>query len=170
MERLYILYDARCGICRRAREWAQAQPAYIPLTFLPAGSEEARRRFPGLSESAEPEELIAIGDRGEVYRNDSAWIMCLFALEDYREWANRLASPALRPLARQSFAFISRQRGNISRWLGMTDDQTVARGIQESPAPVCELDPEIILQRVETLNSQKRSMAVEAEQRRSFRL
>ena len=93
MERLYVLYDERCGLCRWAREWASTQPAYIALTFLAAGSDEARRLFPGLSESSAPEELVVVGDRGEVYRNDSAWIMCLFALEAYREWANRLATP-----------------------------------------------------------------------------
>ena len=36
-----------------------------------------------------------MSDQGAVYRNGSAWIMCLFALEAYRDWANRLAHPLL---------------------------------------------------------------------------
>ena len=50
---------------------------------------------------------MVVSDEGAVYRDGSAWIMCLFALEEYRDWANRLAHPLLRPLARQAFALLS---------------------------------------------------------------
>ena len=49
-------------------------------------------------------ELVVVDDSGGVYRNGSAWIMCLYALREYREWSLRLATPALFPLARQAFA------------------------------------------------------------------
>ena len=58
-----------------------------------------------------------ISDAGEVYLNNHAWIMCLYALEEYRDWALRLASPLLLPLARQAFETLSRNRQAISRWL-----------------------------------------------------
>ena len=58
-----------------------------------------------------------VSDEGHIYRDSSAWIMCLYALEDYREWSLRLASPALRPFARQAFAFVSKHRSSISQWL-----------------------------------------------------
>jgi len=35
-----------------------------------------------------------ISDEGAVYRGAHAWIMCLWALENYREHAQRLAHPA----------------------------------------------------------------------------
>ncbi|MBK7643357.1 MAG: DUF393 domain-containing protein [Planctomycetes bacterium] len=43
--RLTVLYDAQCGLCRRARRWLEAQPAYVPLEFVAAGS-PAARAFP----------------------------------------------------------------------------------------------------------------------------
>src|SRR5215468_5674662 len=114
MERLYVLYDARCGLCTWAKGWLLRQSLLIDLRFIPAGSALAGRLFPGLDGPGEPpEELVVVSDQGAVYRNGSAWIMCLFALEGYREWANRLAHPLLRPLARQAFALVSRGRSRI---------------------------------------------------------
>lgn len=170
MERLYVLYDERCGLCRWAKEWALAQPAYFPLTFLAAGSEQAIQLFPGLSKAQEPQELVAVSNRGEVYRNDSAWIMCLFALEDYREWANRLATPALRPLARQAFAFVSKQRGNLSRWIGLADDHEITATLREVQAPACEIDPALALERLAALNASKQSLGTHEDERRQFHL
>jgi predicted DCC family thiol-disulfide oxidoreductase YuxK len=136
MHRLYVLYDARCGLCRLARLWASEQPAYLELVFLPAGSDEAKMRFPGLSATDPPEELVVVSDEGHIYRDSSAWIMCLYALEDYREWSLRLASPALRPFARQAFAFVSRHRSSISTWLRLSDADAV-QALRRVEAPSC---------------------------------
>jgi predicted DCC family thiol-disulfide oxidoreductase YuxK len=138
MERLYVLYDARCGLCSWAKRWLLRQHAIIELRFIPAGSALAARLFPGLARSGEPpEELVIVSDQGGVYRNDTAWIMCLFALEAYREWANRLAHPLLRPLARQAFALLSRQRPRISRWLSLASEAEIAETLSQVNAPLC---------------------------------
>ena len=158
VERLCVLYDERCGLCRWARQWALNQPAYIPLMFIPAGSDQAKGLFPGLDQGREPEELLAIGDGGEVYRNDSAWIMCLFALQDYREWANRLASPALRPLARQAFAFVSKRRGSISHWVGLADDTAISTTLKTIELPACELERSAALKTFAALNACKQNL------------
>ena len=49
MEKLYVLYDAECGLCTWAKRWLMRQPALINLSFIPAGSVLAQRLFPGLS-------------------------------------------------------------------------------------------------------------------------
>jgi len=114
------------------------QPALIELRFIPAGSALADRLFPGLSRSGEPpEELVVVSDQGGVYREGSAWIMCLFALEAYRDWANRLAHPLLRPLARQAFALLSRQRSRISRWLSLASEVEIAQTLSQISVPAC---------------------------------
>jgi predicted DCC family thiol-disulfide oxidoreductase YuxK len=136
MEMLHVLYDERCGLCRWARRWAAEQPAFVPLIFIPAGSEQAARLFPELSKPGTPEDLIVVSDEGEVYRNHSAWIMCLYALEDYREWSLRLASPILRPFARQAFTLVSQHRSLISHWLGMEDEE-VANSLRRVAVPAC---------------------------------
>ena len=51
-QRLVVLYDSHCPICRQARAWLAAQPQLVTLDFEEAGSEAARRRFPGLDHDA----------------------------------------------------------------------------------------------------------------------
>ncbi|MFI5454838.1 MAG: thiol-disulfide oxidoreductase DCC family protein [Isosphaerales bacterium] len=142
MERLYVLYDDRCGLCSWAKRWLMRQHTLIDLRFIPAGSTVAERLFPGLDRPGEPpEELVVVSDQGAVYRDGSAWIMCLFALEAYRDWANRLAHPLLRPLARQAFALLSRQRSRISRWLSLASEVEIAETLSQVSAPACAPQP-----------------------------
>jgi predicted DCC family thiol-disulfide oxidoreductase YuxK len=138
METLYVLYDARCGLCSFARRWIIQQAPLIQLSFIPAGSILAGQLFPCLCRPGEAtEELVVISDAGAVYRNECAWIMCLFALEEYRDWANRLAHPILRPFARQGFALLSRQRSRISRWLSLASEVEIAETLRQINAPSC---------------------------------
>jgi hypothetical protein len=118
------------------------QGTLIDLRFVAAGSAVAGRLFPGLEQpAAHPDELVVISDEGAVYRNGSAWIMCLFAVEAYRDWAIRLAHPLLRPLARQAFALISRQRSRISRWLSLASELEIAQALSQVSAPACAPQP-----------------------------
>jgi predicted DCC family thiol-disulfide oxidoreductase YuxK len=141
MRRLYVIYDGRCGLCRLARTWLDRQETLVDLVFIAAASEAAERLFPTLADSDRPEELIVVSDEGGVYRGGHAWIMCLYALEDYREWAERLSSPALLPLARQGFALLSKQRGRISRWLGLASEHEIVEALGRVVAPACEVAP-----------------------------
>jgi predicted DCC family thiol-disulfide oxidoreductase YuxK len=140
MKCLYVLYDERCGLCRWARDWASEEEAFVPLVFVAAGSPEASRRFPTLASPGGAEELIAVDDEGAVYRNDAAWVMCLFALVEFREWAIRIASPLLRPLARQAFAAVSRGRRPVSSWLGL-DDRTAVEQLRQVQPESCDVAP-----------------------------
>lgn len=135
MRSLTVLYDARCGLCSNARRWLEGQPQIVPLELLPADSEETRRRYPTLAET-EPEELVVVSDEGDVYRGSQAWIVCLWALQDYREWSFRFAQPALLPLARGIFEWISTRRHRLSRALGMMSDQEIA--LEVSAGGTCE--------------------------------
>jgi predicted DCC family thiol-disulfide oxidoreductase YuxK len=138
MDRLYVLYDAHCGLCSWAKRWLMRQRMLIDLRFIPAGSPAALRLFPGLDRAGEPpEELVVVSDQGAIYRNGSAWIMCLFALEAYRDRANRLANPLLLPLARQAFALLSKQRSRISHWLTLASEVEIAETLSQVNAPVC---------------------------------
>jgi predicted DCC family thiol-disulfide oxidoreductase YuxK len=123
---LTVLYDARCGLCSNARRWLLHQRQLVPLALVAAGSDEARRRFPTLAE-AEPSELLAVSDEGDVYRGPAAWIVCLWALEDFRDWSFRLAGPTLLPLARPIFEWISTRRHALSRALKLMSDEEIAR-------------------------------------------
>ena len=137
MERLTVLYDARCGLCTRAHQWLERQEKLLDLEFVPAASAAARARFPTLEHPDPPEDLVVVDDEGGVYRNDEAWIMTLYALEQYRPWALRLASPALRPLARAAFDWLSRNRRGVSRRLALAPDADVALVLAQPAALAC---------------------------------
>lgn len=120
-----VLYDAGCPICRAARAWLSNRAQLVPLLFVPAGSAEARQRFPGLDHAATLRDLTVIGDGGEVYVEDGAWLACLWALADYRGMADRLGSPRLLPTARRFIAAAAavRQQTRTADYGDVCDDR-----------------------------------------------
>jgi len=137
MQALFVLYDSRCGVCTHVKTWLQKQAAYVPLHFVPADSPEAQRRFPMLRPGAE--ELAVISSSGEAWLGDQAWIICLWALREYRSWAHRLASPWMRPLARRAFLALSRNRYALSHWLSLRSDAEIRRQLGAVSLPPCDL-------------------------------
>jgi predicted DCC family thiol-disulfide oxidoreductase YuxK len=127
MKCLYVLFDADCELCVRCRNWLAQQPAFVPLVFIAFQSDEAQRRFPGVNALKPGEQLLVISDEGAVYRGAHAWIMCLWALENYREHAQRLAHPALRPLAKAVCELLSRKRFFLSDALFRQEPHSAAR-------------------------------------------
>ncbi|MEO7908139.1 MAG: DUF393 domain-containing protein [Roseiflexaceae bacterium] len=110
MDTLTVLYDARCNLCSHLRAWLAAQPAYVPLVFVTAGSPEAQRRFPALDHVTTTSELTVIGDDGAVYIEAKAFLICLWALRDYRAWSLRLSTPDMLPLARRVVLWVAQNR------------------------------------------------------------
>ncbi|MDB6026974.1 MAG: hypothetical protein JWM68_3197 [Verrucomicrobiales bacterium] len=146
MKTLFILYDVNCAFCRRCRQWLEEQPSYLELQFIPALSEEARSRIPGIEHFEANNELTVVGDDGAVYQGPNAFIMCLYALLDYREWAFRLTRPALLPFARQLFEFVSKDRKSFSKWLERSGDEGVASLLRRhAPLPCGNDDTSCLL-------------------------
>ncbi len=137
MKKLYILYDANCGICTWARQWMIRQPIFLALEFLPAGTPAVTNRFPSLHQSGKVEELIVVDDEGGIYKEGDAWIMCLYALREYREWSLRLARPAFMPLARTAFQLLSKNRFSLSKFLNLPADEPLLRYLKASYKPAC---------------------------------
>ena len=137
MKRLFVLYDGECAFCQQCREWLSQQPAFVELRFIPMQSDEVTQRFPGVEKFGLGEDLLVISDEGAVYRGSSAWIMCFYALVEYREWAERLAHPTLLPLARYAFQLVSKQRLRLSRWLFRAEPEDVRKQLGSEPAVTC---------------------------------
>lgn len=144
MRTLYVLYDPKCELCLRLKDWLLVQRAWLGLCVVPAGSDEAKKMFPTLDTIASTNDLVVISDEGQVYLNDRAWIMAMFALEEYRDWARRLAHPVLMPLARQAFAAISRNRHALSRWLRVADPEALAGEFRQVKLEPCAVAQETI--------------------------
>jgi len=119
MTALIVLYDPTCGLCRRAHDWLMPQRKLVELVFVPCKSDEARRRFPFLDHDLTSKDLTVIGDEGQVYIGPKAWLMVLWALAQYREWAYRLSSPELLPTTRRVVSLISQNRYQIGRVAGL---------------------------------------------------
>ena len=137
MTKLTVLYDAECGFCVRCRWWLIHQPKYVEMDFCPAGSPEVHERYPELSAPGTVEELVVVDDDGGVYRGTDAWLMCLWALVEYREWADWLSGPATRHLARGAFALDSDNRKKISGWLGLIPEADIAEEMRRAEPPRC---------------------------------
>lgn len=141
MSKLYVLYDARCELCCRLKNWILLQRRWIGLEVLELGSEKARRLFPGLERIARKDDLTVVGDDGAVYLNERAWIMVLYALVEYRDWASRLTHPLLMPLARQAFAAVSKNRLFISRMLSPENVEALAGELRKEEIEPCAVPP-----------------------------
>ena len=119
------------------------QEAFIELRFIPLQSPEIARRFPGLKEWDQldlREKLVVVSDEGAVYQGQYAWIMCLYALREYREWAQRLSHPTMLPFARRVCEAVSRNRYSISQFVkGLTAElKDKPSGLQPESCPAGE--------------------------------
>jgi predicted DCC family thiol-disulfide oxidoreductase YuxK len=109
------LFDPACSLCQRSRAWMLRQEAYVQLHFVPCSGEEARARYGELPWLGD--ELIVVGDTGDVWVGPAAFLTCLWALVEWREWSYRLSGPAFAPLAERFFRTLSSRRKGIARWL-----------------------------------------------------
>ena len=92
VRRLTVLYDHECPLCRHVCGWLERQRALVPLDFVPAGTPQARQRFPGLDHARTLREITAIGDGGQVYEGAAAWVVVLWALHAFRPAAHRFST------------------------------------------------------------------------------
>jgi predicted DCC family thiol-disulfide oxidoreductase YuxK len=133
MNALYIFYDDRCGLCSRFRHWMQGQPAWVRLEFVPYNSAEAHRLCPGIESMRADEEIVVMADDGRLWQGAGAWITCLWALYEYREWSARLANPVWHGMMRRVVHWISGHRIGLSRLLRLKSDDALRAAVQDSP-------------------------------------
>lgn len=113
---LTVLYDPDCRLCAFVAGWLRGQRQLVPIRLVPVGSERARQWFPALDhEGATRREVTVVGDGGQVYKGDSAWIVCLWALADHRALSHTLTTPAGRRLARTAVLGAARWRESQAR-------------------------------------------------------
>jgi predicted DCC family thiol-disulfide oxidoreductase YuxK len=135
-----IVYDADCGLCTRTKDWIGQQASFIRIRFVACGSPEARRRFPQLPAG----ELAVVANTGEVWLGNHAWIVCLWALRGYRDFAFRLTSPLLLLMAREAFAVVSKNRSALSSMLRLRSERELEQQLRRVTVPTCQIVPYII--------------------------
>ena len=133
---LTVVYDPECGLCSRARQWMLQQVRLVALNFVPSGSPDARRRFPRIPAGA----LAVVADTGEIWFDNHAWIVCLWALRDFRDLAFRLTTPGLSRLAVEAFELVSRNRRALSRMLRLRSDRELEQQLRRVLATHCQTE------------------------------
>jgi predicted DCC family thiol-disulfide oxidoreductase YuxK len=142
MHTLTLFYDAHCGLCSRVRQWLSSQPSYVRLEFIPYDAEEAEARLPGIRHLRADQEIIVMADSGEVWQGAGAWVMCLWALREFRAWSARLASPPMQAIARKIVHWISQNRISLSRLLQFKSDAELAEAADKAAQEqACALQP-----------------------------
>ena len=141
MNTLTLFYDARCGLCSSVRQWLSAQPAYVRLEFIPYDSPQARQRCPMIDQLHADQEIVVLSDEGRLWQGAGAWVMCLWALRDFREWSSRLASPTMQSIAKKIVHLISANRLTLSSLLHLRGDQALKNAANTMPdAMICEMN------------------------------
>lgn len=138
MNTLYMLYDDTCPHSLRHREWLARQGSIVCLRFLPHRAEEIACRFPGIEAHLTPRDFTVVSDDCELWTGPAAAVMCLFALEQYRELAERLAHPTLLPYSRTALELLSREVYEMQRLL--------RRGTHAELEELLRLNSEIVRQ------------------------
>jgi predicted DCC family thiol-disulfide oxidoreductase YuxK len=115
MKRLTVLYDDTCALCVRCASFVASQRAYVEVEVLGSHTEAARARYGSVPWLGE--ELVVVSDTREVWAGPAAFLMCLWALEEWRPWSYRLSGAALAPLAERFFVALSSRRRKIAALL-----------------------------------------------------
>jgi hypothetical protein len=96
----------------RCRDWLGEQRSLVPMRFVACTSDEARTRYASVPWLGE--ELVVASDDGDVWAGPAAFIVCLWALEEWREWSYTLSGSAFAPLAERFFRALSSRRRSIA--------------------------------------------------------
>ena len=136
MTKLFVLYDAQCAFCLYWRHWLGEQPTFLPLEFVPFQAPELVARFEGIESFRSDGQLLVVGDDGAVYQGSNAFIMLLFALRNYREWAFRLADPAFIAMAALCFHLLATGRKRFCKWMNGLEDSELLEFLRRQAAAV----------------------------------
>ena len=118
---LTVLYDDRCSFCVHCASWLATQRQIVPLELLSRNDPSVNTRFPSVCSNHD--ELVVIDDAGGIYRDTDAFIMCMWALEQHRALALRIADGPLAPLGRSMLRALSSNRSTFSTWMSQSNDR-----------------------------------------------
>ena len=115
---LLVLYDSACPFCARCRSWLEAREQLVPLVFVCCRSAEAYQRYGRIQGLGR--DLVVVDERGGYWAGAAAFVMCFWALESLRWIAGVCASELVWPLARAIFDQVSKRRGLLSSFIGVS--------------------------------------------------
>jgi predicted DCC family thiol-disulfide oxidoreductase YuxK len=115
--RAVLIYDAGCGLCRRAVAAIGASSLPDAFEFLPCGSEAASRRFPRIPHADCLRALHLVLPGGRVLAGAAAAPEIVARLPRYRRAAPLLRIPFVRALVSLAYRAVARNRRTIGHLL-----------------------------------------------------
>lgn len=115
-----MIFDGDCGICQALRQKVQALDTAQKLRFIPYQADELETAAPGLSRELASRSLVFVRGDGRRFRGARAAFETLRHLPGVWGMIGWIASlPPLSLLAEPFYRLIARNRGAISRRLGL---------------------------------------------------
>jgi hypothetical protein len=102
-----------------------------------AGSPAAARDHPIHGFPFRRRDVVVLADDGRWWQGAAAWLTCLWATREYRDWAFRMAAPALLPFVKKAVHLLSENRLTLSRLMKLQTDVALANAILSLPEAQC---------------------------------
>lgn len=137
IQSMEVYYDGRCAMCCTFHEWVHRQQRAYVVSFVAYQSPRAEALFSGVTKLDPERDLIVRTDQAAVFRGEEAWVLCLHSCKNYQNWARRLASPRMLPLARKLCDLIATHRLSLSKMLFNKKDRELLKMLHQMPESEC---------------------------------
>lgn len=116
-ERIQLLYDGACPICRREAAWLRRADRRGRLQLVDISASDFDPARFGLSRNAVEGALHAVGPNGQIVRGMDA-VRAAYRAVGWGWLAAPTGWPILRPVFDRLYRAFARNRLRIGRWLG----------------------------------------------------
>ena len=114
--RYTVVFDGRCGVCRRSVELLRRWDTEDRLRFLPFQGPGVMERYPGISEREFREAVQVIAPDGRHWSGADATEHALRQTPKGRRIAWLFRLPLARPIARRVYRWFARNRSRFARF------------------------------------------------------
>ncbi|MFL5798733.1 MAG: DCC1-like thiol-disulfide oxidoreductase family protein [Actinomycetota bacterium] len=109
VRRLTVMYDETCARCRRWARWLEERRCRVTVELLPAGSAQARARYPRVAPWL-GRELVVVDNAARAWIGPPAFLVALWATASYRWVASFASRPWVWPVAKRYLRRLSDRR------------------------------------------------------------
>jgi hypothetical protein len=135
VESRFVIYSP--DVCARDVWWHFGRIADSNCSNLPSEVTCFGKKI----ESGPASSLPSSSFRERQWLGNHAWVVCLWALRDYRDLAFRPTSPALLLMSREAFIAVSRNRLALSIMLRLRNGREIEQQLRKVAAPRCQTEP-----------------------------
>jgi hypothetical protein len=106
VRRLTLVGDASV-LAHSTRRWLESEKKYLPIDIVPAGRADLGAVLPGIDRAAIDGRLVAVDDEGNLWYDNAAELLVLWALRRYRARALKIGHAALLPFRSHNLNWVA---------------------------------------------------------------